>query len=73
MGILLVILSLTIGLAWRAGVGPLRWRRAAEERNAADEVTDACARASVLVLVALIGLLALGMSYGNVLGANAAP
>ena len=30
---------------------------------------DACARAFVLVLLSLLGLLALGVMYGNVLGA----
>ena len=35
---------------------------------------DACARTFILVLLSLIGLLALGMMYGNVLGsANSAP
>jgi len=73
MAILLVIMSLTLGLAWRAGVGRRCWRPAAAERNADNEMIDACARASVLVLVSLIGLLALGLTYGNALGANAAP
>ncbi len=73
MAILLIIMSLTIGLAWRAGVGRLSRRPVGAERNARNETLDACARASVLVLVALIGLLALGMTYGNVLGAHAAP
>jgi len=73
MAILLIIMSLPIGLAWTAGVGRPWWRRAAAERRADEEMIDACARASVLVLVSLFGLLALGMTYGNVLGANAAP
>jgi hypothetical protein len=34
---------------------------------------DACARASVLVLLSLLGLLALGVMYGNVLGVNTTP
>jgi len=73
MAILLIIMSLPIGLAWTARLGRSRWRAAAAERDADNELIDACARASVLVLVALVGLLALGMTYGNVLGANAAP
>lgn len=37
-------------------------------------LVDACARASLLVLASLLGLLALGVMYGNVLGAgNTAP
>jgi len=72
MAILLTIMSLTIALAWTAGVGRPCWRRALAKRNADNGMIDAWARASFLVLVALVGLLALGMTYGNVLGANAA-
>jgi hypothetical protein len=37
-------------------------------------LVDACARTFVLVFLSLLGLLALGMMYGNVLGtANASP
>ncbi len=63
MAILPIIMALTLGLAWRALVA----------RNDGNEMLDACARASVLVFVSLVGLFALGVTYGNVLGANAAP
>ena len=71
MGILLVILALTLGLAWRAQVVQRCWKPADSE-GAGDEsgLIDACARASVLVLMSLLGLLVLGVMYGNVLGAG---
>jgi hypothetical protein len=34
-------------------------------------LVDTCARTFALVLMSLIGLLALGVTYGNVLGAGA--
>jgi len=73
MAILLIIMSLTLGLAWKARVAQRCWWPAEVERNDENEMLDAFARASVLVLVALVGLLALGVTYGNVLGVNAAP
>lgn len=63
MAILLIILSVTLGLAWRALVA----------RHDENEMLDVSARASVLVLVSLGGLLALGVTYGNVLGAHLVP
>jgi len=44
----------------------------ADSEGAGDEsgLVDACARASVLVLMSLLGLLVLGVMYGNVLGAG---
>lgn len=70
MGILLVILLLTLGLAWRAQV-PQRCMRLAESEGGDDSgLLDACARASVLVLMSLLGLLVLGVLYGNVMGAG---
>lgn len=75
MPILLIILALTLGLAWRAGVPQRCWKRSGSDRS--DEsgpgdtgLIDACARASVLVLMSLLGLLALGVTYGNVLNAS---
>jgi hypothetical protein len=70
MPILLIILAITLGLAWRAGVPQRCWKPADVERSDESGLIDACARASVLVLMSLLGLLALGVSYGNVLGAG---
>jgi hypothetical protein len=63
MAILPISMALTLALAWRA-------RMARDDGN---EMLDVCARASVLVLVSLVGLFALGVTYGNVMGASAAP
>jgi hypothetical protein len=68
MPILLIILALTLGLAWRAGVPQRAWRTADVDRGDESGLIDACARASVLVLMSLLGLFALGVMYGNVLG-----
>jgi ABC-type Fe3+ transport system permease subunit len=73
MTALLVILLATIGLAVRAVSYRGQWSAADSEIKEMDLV-DACARTFVLVLLALLGLLALGMMYGNVLGAaNTSP
>ena len=76
MAALLIILSVTIGLAVRAGMhGRLSSPTDSESRPTGIQetgVVDTCARTFVLVLLSLLGLLALGMMYGNVLGsANA--
>ena len=63
MAILPIIMVLTLGVAWRAHMA----------RNDDSEMMDACARALVLVFVSVVGLLALGVTYGNVLGAPATP
>ncbi|HSS61877.1 MAG TPA: hypothetical protein VLK30_10525 [Candidatus Limnocylindrales bacterium] len=70
MAVLLVILLVTIGLAVRAGLYRRRWTVAESDVEGGREpwLVDACARTFVLVLLSLLGLLALGMSYGNVLG-----
>jgi hypothetical protein len=70
MPILITILALTLGLAWRAGVPQRAWRPADAERGDESGLVDACARASVLVLMSLVGLLALSVMYGNLLGAG---
>jgi hypothetical protein len=66
---LLVILALTLGLAWRAQVVQRVWRPAESDGDDSG-LLDACARASVLVLMSLIGLFVLGLMYGNVMGAG---
>jgi hypothetical protein len=70
MGILLIILALTLGLAWRAQVVQRCWKPAEAEGGDDSGLIDACARASVLVLMSLLGLLVLGVMYGNVMGAG---
>jgi len=70
MGTLLVILIVTLGLALRAASVS---RRVSLARSEADDVVraiDSYARASLLVLLYLLGLLALGLMYGNVLSAG---
>jgi hypothetical protein len=73
MVVLWIILLATIALALRAGLAGRRWNVADsdETRDASgdDWMIDTCARTFVLVLLALLGLLALGIMYGNVLGA----
>jgi hypothetical protein len=65
MGALLIILLLTTGLAVRAGPfgGPGNARAPIDAG-----LFDACARTLVLVILSLVGLFALGVLYGNVLG-----
>ncbi len=71
MGTLLIILIATLGLAMRAA--SVRRRASVAGSDADDEVgaIDAYARTSLLVLFCLLGLLALGLAYGNVLRAGA--
>jgi hypothetical protein len=70
---LLVILLATISLAVRA-VTYRSQLSAADFETSEMGFVDTCARTFVLVLLSLLGLLALGMMYGNVLGsANASP
>lgn len=70
MGALLITLLLTLAVALRAGVWHGRLSPAESERTDERGVYDACARALVLVLMSLFGLLALGVMYGNVLGSG---
>ncbi|MGH7760264.1 MAG: hypothetical protein ACREOY_02445 [Candidatus Dormibacteraceae bacterium] len=73
MAAFLVVLLATIGLAARAVTYRSQWS-AADSETTEVGLVDTCARAFVLVLLCLLGLLALGMMYGNVLGsANASP
>ncbi len=75
MAVLLIILLVTVGLAVRAGLYARRWNVAdsdgTERTETAEDswLMDTCARTFVLVLLSLLGLLALGVMYGNVLGA----
>ena len=66
MAVLLIILLLTVGLSIRAGVCGRRWTIADSEESS---LIDTVARSFVLVLLSLIGLFALGVLYGNVMGA----
>ena len=70
MAVLLIILLTTIGLSVRAALYGRVWRVAESEGSEESWLIEACARTFVLVLLSLVGLLALGMLYGNVLGAT---
>lgn len=72
MAVLLIILLTTIGLSVRAGLYGRAWRLADSEARGDSRLIDACARSFIVVLLALLGLLALGVMYGNVLGVHAA-
>lgn len=68
MAIFLIVLLTTLGLAARAGVWSGRWSAANSETVDDSGLIDTCARTFTLVLMSLIGLFALGITYGNVLG-----
>jgi hypothetical protein len=68
MAALLIILLVTVGLALRAGIHGMSWSLADSERADTTALVDACARTFIIVLLSLVGLLALGILYGNVLG-----
>jgi hypothetical protein len=67
--VLLIILLLTIGLSVRAVVYARRWHVADSDSSEDSWLVDTFARSFVVVLLSLLGLLALGVMYGNVLGA----
>ena len=74
MAVLLIILLITIGLSVRVGLYGRRWNVADSTRGEDTSedpswLVDTCARSFVVVLLSLLGLLALGVMYGNVLGA----
>jgi hypothetical protein len=73
MGILLVIMFVTLGLALRAATVNRGASLAGSEANDVTRVVDAYARTSLLVLLCLIGLFSLGVVYGNVLGGGTTP
>ena len=70
MAVFLIIVFITIALAIRASVCK---GRLSPVGDTIDEtgLVDTCARTFTLVLMSLIGLFALGVTYGNVLGAGA--
>jgi hypothetical protein len=72
MAALWMIVFVSVGLAVRVGTCSGAWSPADSEPAREMGLLDTCARTFVLVLISLIGLLALGVMYGNVLGsANA--
>jgi hypothetical protein len=73
MGILLLIMLITLGLALRAAVVNRRASLTGSEMSDATGIVDAYARTSLLVLFCLVGLFSLGHVYGNVLGGSAGP
>jgi len=73
MAVLLIILGATIGLSIRAGLYGRRWNIANADTGEDSGLIDTCARTFLLVLLSLLGLLALGVMYGNVLGVRASP
>jgi hypothetical protein len=72
MPILLIILATVLALAWRARVVQRCFNPVEAEMRDESGLVDACTRASVLVLMSLIGLLVLGVMYGSVLSAGSA-
>jgi len=75
LAVLVFVLLITLGLAWKAGLYRNRASVADSEtdQDADCGFFDVCARTLVLVFLCLLGLVALGMMYGDVLGAAAAP
>ena len=76
MAVLWIILAATIALSVRAGIYGRSWGRRwniaeseGEDDSSENRLIDSCARTFILVLLSLLGLLALGLMYGNVLGA----
>jgi hypothetical protein len=70
MAVLPIVLLVTVALAVRAGVCGRHLSLAGSETTEDTGLLDTCARTLTLVLVSLIGLFALGVTYGNVLGAG---
>jgi hypothetical protein len=68
MTALLIILLVTIGLSVRAGLYGRRWNVADSDTQEDFTPADTYARTFILVLLSLLGLFALGVMYGNVLG-----
>lgn len=73
MAAFVIILLATTGLAVRAVARGREWRAAdSENYNTDTGLVDTCARNFVLVFLSLLGLMGLGMMYGNVLGSAGA-
>lgn len=70
MPILFIILATVLALAWKARVVQRCFNRVEAEMRDESGLFDACTRASLLVLLSLVGLLVLGVMYGNVLSAG---
>lgn len=74
MAALLTILLVTVGLAVWAVTYTRQFSLADSDTASEPGLVDSCTRTFILVLMSLIGLLALGVMYGNVLGSvNASP
>ena len=70
MAVPMVIALVTVALAAKAGVWSRRRSHADSEDLYDAGLLDMCTRSFTLVLMALMGLLAIGVTYGNVLGAG---
>jgi hypothetical protein len=69
MAALLVILLATLGLGVRVVTYRRQWCAPDSEHHDTDSgFVDTCTRTLVLVFLSLLGLMALGVKYGNVLG-----
>jgi ABC-type Fe3+ transport system permease subunit len=71
MAAFLIILLATLGLAVRAVSYRRQWSAVNSEQPDTGFV-DTCARTFILVFLSLLGLTALGMMFGNVLGSTGA-
>lgn len=63
-----MIMLVTLGLALRAGAMGRRASLAGSDSGDEVGLIDTYVRTSLLVLLCLLGLFALGLAYGNVLG-----
>jgi uncharacterized membrane protein len=72
MAVFLIILLVTVGLTVRAVTSTPQWIPAESDSAGESGLVDTCTRTFILVLMSLIGLLALGVMYGNVLGSATA-
>jgi hypothetical protein len=73
MAALVIILLATLGLGARAVAQRRQWRAADSMHGETDlGLVDMCAWTFVLVFLSLLGLMGLGMMYGNVLGSAGA-
>jgi hypothetical protein len=71
MGILLVILLVTLGLAMRAAAVQRQTSLSGSETIDDPGLVDCFARTSLLVLFCLVALFALGLMYGSAPGVSA--